>query len=133
MRKILMATALVAAAVTGVAMAQSGREVSIVEPKDGATVSSPFTVKFDVKGMKVGPAGDAQPGVGHHHLLINGEPVAKGEEIPFTRRHLHLNQGQTEAQVNLQPGTYKLTAQFGDGSHKSLGPGFSHTITVTVR
>jgi hypothetical protein len=133
MHKVFIAAALSLAALAGSVNAQGTRSVSIIEPKDGATVSSPFTVKFDVRGMKVAPAGEPQPGVGHHHLLINGEPVAKGEEILFTRRNLHFNQGQTEAQVNLPPGNYKLTAQFGDGSHKSMGPEYSHTISVTVR
>jgi hypothetical protein len=114
----------------GSATAQS---VRIVEPKDGATVSSPFTVKLDVKGMKVAPAGEVTAGVGHHHVLINQDMIAKGEEIPFTRRHVHLNKGQAETAVTLPAGTYKLTALFGDGAHKSLGPEFSHTITVTVK
>jgi hypothetical protein len=122
-----------AASMAAAASAQSARQIAITDPKDGATLASPFTVRLDAKGVKVAPAGDVQPGVGHHHLLVNGEPLSKGEEIPFTRRHLHLNQGQTDVQVNLQPGTYKLTAQFGDGAHKSLGPEFSHTITVTVK
>ncbi len=109
------------------------RGVSISQPKDGATVSSPFTVKFEVRGMKVAPAGDETPNSGHHHLLINGDPIPKGEDIPFTRRALHLAKAQTEIEVTLQPGTYKLTAQFGDTGHKSLGPEFAQTITITVR
>jgi hypothetical protein len=114
----------------GLAQAQN---VRIVEPKDGSTVSSPFVVKLEVKGMKVGAAGATEPGVGHHHILINQEVVPKGEEIPFTRRHIHLNKGQSESSVTLPPGTYKLTALFGDGVHKSLGPDYSQTISITVK
>lgn len=117
--------------VSASAWAQSG--VSFTEPKDGATVSSPFKVGLDVKGQTTAPAGDLKPGTGHHHVLINSDGYAKGEEIPFTRRNLHLNQGQSEIQVTLAPGTYKLTAQFADGAHKSLGPEFARTITVTVK
>lgn len=113
------------------AWAQSS--VSFVEPKDGATVSSPFKVRLDVKGLTAAPAGDVKPGTGHHHVLINSDGYAKGEEIPFTRRNLHMNQGQSEIQITLVPGTYKLTAQFADGAHKSLGPEFARTITVTVK
>jgi len=127
--KILLGALLVLASVG--AWAQSN--VSFTEPRDGATVSSPFKVRLDVKGQTVAPAGDLKPGTGHHHVLINSEGYAKGEEIPFTRRNLHLNQGQSEIQVTLAPGTYKLTAQFGDGTHKSLGPEFARTITVTVQ
>ena len=126
------AAALVAGSVLPAA-AQSGKNVTIVEPKDGASVGSPFKVRLEVRGMKVAPAGDEAPGTGHHHLLINGDPLAKGEDIPFTRRFLHLSKGQTEIEVTLPAGTYKITAQFGDGGHKSLGPDFAHTINLTVR
>ena len=34
------------------------KSVSFVEPKDGATVTSPFKVVFAVKGMAVEPAGE---------------------------------------------------------------------------
>lgn len=131
-RTTLVAAALLAAGIGPVA-SQSGKNVTIVEPKDGASVGSPFKVRFEVRGMKVAPAGDEAPGTGHHHLLINGDPVAKGDEIPFTRRFLHLGKGQTEVEVALPAGSYKLTAQFGDGSHKSLGPDFAHTINITVK
>ena len=127
--KILAGALLVLASVS--AWAQSN--VSFVEPKDGATVSSPFKVRLDVKGLTAAPAGDVKPGTGHHHVLINSDGYAKGEEIPFTRRNLHMNQGQSEIQITLVPGTYKLTAQFADGAHKSLGPEFARTITVTVK
>jgi hypothetical protein len=131
-RTTLVAAALLAAGF-GPAVAQAGKNLTIVEPKDGASVGSPFKVRFEVRGMKLAPAGDEAPGTGHHHLLINGDALAKGEEIPFTRRFLHLSKGQSEVEVTLPAGTYKLTAQFGDGSHKSLGPDFAHTITVTVK
>lgn len=113
--------------------AANAQNVRIVEPKDGGTVDGTFVVKLEVKGMKVGVAGADETGVGHHHILINHDVVAKGEEIPFTRRHIHLNKGQTESSVTLQPGAYKLTALFGNGLHKSLGPDFSHTINITVK
>ena len=107
--------------------------LSIVEPKDNAVVASPFAVRFQVQGMKVEPAGTVVQGAGHHHLLVNMEPIPKGEEIPFTKRHLHFGQGQTDARVNLPPGVYKLTAQFADGEHKSYGSEYSHAITLTVK
>ncbi len=33
--------------------------------------TSPFTVKFGVKGMEIAPAGTDEPNSGHHHLLID--------------------------------------------------------------
>jgi hypothetical protein len=40
---------------------------------------------------------------------------------------------QTEAEIKLLPGTYKLTLQFTDRDHKSYGPPMAKSITVTVR
>jgi hypothetical protein len=116
----------------GAALAQA-QSVNFVEPKDGATVGTTFTVKLSVTGLKVAPAGDKTPNTGHHHILVNQDAIEAGEEIPFTRRHIHLSKGQTEIEITLQPGSYKLTAQFGDGDHKSLGPKLSRTISITVK
>jgi hypothetical protein len=109
------------------------QSVSLLMPADNATVTSPFMVKFGVKGMTVQPAGDIVANTGHHHLLINLDSMAVGESIPFTEKHMHFGKGQTEAEVKLAPGTYKLTAQFANGAHQSYGKAMSHTITVTVK
>jgi len=128
MKKILAALAMALAA--GAAAAQS---VDFTEPKDGAVVSSPFKVKFAVTGMDVKPAGTMDSNTGHHHLIINGDSMKVGESVPFDETHLHFGKGQTETEVKLPPGTYKLTMQFANGAHQSYGPGLSKTITVTVK
>ena len=107
--------------------------VYFLEPANGATVTSPFMVKFGVKGMEVQAAGDQVANVGHHHLLINLESKPKGEIIPFDDVHIHFGKGQTEAMVKLAPGTYKITMQFADGYHLSYGKDMSATMTVTVK
>jgi hypothetical protein len=107
--------------------------VYFMEPANGATVTSPFMVKFGVKGMDVKPAGDQVANVGHHHLLINLESKPKGEIIPFDDAHIHFGKGQTETMVTLKPGTYKITMQFADGYHLSYGKDMSATMTVTVK
>lgn len=112
------------------AFAQS---VSFVEPADGATVSSPFKVKFAIKGMDVKPAGEMTAKTGHHHLLINMGPVKAGEMIPMDEKHLHFGKGQTETDVTLPPGQYTLTMQFANGAHQSYGPELSKSIQVTVK
>ena len=110
-----------------------GTSVSILEPADGATVSSPVKVRFGVQGMTVAPAGTTTAETGHHHLLIDLAAVPAGQVVPATPRHLHFGKGQTEAEVTLPPGTYKLTAQFANGYHESYGPAMSQTITITVK
>jgi len=128
MKKILAGIAI--ALVAGAAAAQS---VDFTEPKDGAVVSSPFKVKFAVTGMEVKPAGTMDNNTGHHHLIINGDSMKVGESVPFDETHLHFGKGQTETEVKLPPGTYKLTMQFANGAHQSYGPGLSKSITVTVK
>ena len=114
-------------------MTEPAQAVMLLEPADGATVSSPFKVRFGIKGMTVAEAGDILPNSGHHHLLINQAPIAKGESVPFSDQHLHFGKGQTEAEVKLAPGVYRLTAQFANGAHQSYGAPMSRTITVTVK
>ena len=106
--------------------------VSFIEPADGARLGRTFAVKFAVTGMLVQPAGQLSAASGHHHLIIDGGPVATGEMVPFDERHVHFGNGQTEARVMLAPGTHRLTLQFSDGAHQSYGPELSNTITVTV-
>ena len=107
--------------------------VSLLEPADGATVSSPFKVRFGVQGLTVEPAGDVKANSGHHHLLINLDALPAGESVPFSDRHLHFGKGQTEAEVTLPPGSYQLTAQFANGAHQSYGKALSQTIRITVQ
>lgn len=114
-------------------MSEPAQSVSLIEPVNGATVSSPFKLRFGVKGMVVAPAGDIVPNSGHHHLVINGEAVPAGQSVPFTERSLHFGKGQTETELSLPPGSYSLTAQFANGAHQSYGKPMSQTIAVIVR
>jgi hypothetical protein len=107
--------------------------VFFVEPQDGATVTSPVKVKFGVFGMELKPAGDEAPNSGHHHVLVNLDAMPVGATVPFDDTHIHFGKAQTEAEIKLPPGTYKLTLQYADKDHKSYGPDMSKTITVTVK
>jgi Domain of unknown function (DUF4399) len=129
---LLAATALLA---VGCAIAPSApdKRVFFVEPANGAVVTSPFKVKFGVAGMEVKPAGDETPNSGHHHVLVNMESMPAGQTIPFSDTHIHFGKGQTEAELKLAPGVYKLTMQFANKDHNSYGKDMAQTITVTVK
>ena len=103
------------------------------EPLDKAEVTSPVSVKFGLEGMHIAPLRDKTPGTGHHHLIIDGGPVPKGELIDVDETHIHYGTGLTSARIDLPPGPHKLTLQFGNGRHESYGPDMSSTITVTVK
>lgn len=130
------ATATICLALTllvGCATPAPSQSVSLLEPADGATVSSPFKVRFGVKGMAVAPAGEIVASSGHNHLLINRTPVAAGQSVPFDDQHRHFGAGQTETTLTLPPGQYTLTSQFANGAHQSYGQAMSATIRVTVK
>ena len=129
----LLATPLLLPGCTLMNPAAPAQAVSLLEPVNGATLSSPFKVRFGIRGMAVAPAGDIVANSGHHHLVINGGAVPAGESVPFTERYQHFGKGQTETEVTLPPGVYQLTAQFANGAHQSYGQAMSQTITVTVK
>lgn len=112
------------------AFAQS--KVSFLKPKDGEIVNSTFEVEFRVDGMKVEKAGATKPNSGHHHLIIDGKPIPKGDIVPKDANHLHFGDGQTQTSVTLPAGQHILTMQFADGAHKSYGPEFSTSISINV-
>ena len=109
------------------------QNVRILEPLNNAVVGTTFKVLFGVAGMAVEPAGDVVANSGHNHLLIDMDSIPSGESIPFTPKHMHFGKGQKEADIKLEPGTYKITAQFANGAHQSYGKDMSQTITITVK
>ncbi|HEU4653796.1 MAG TPA: DUF4399 domain-containing protein [Steroidobacteraceae bacterium] len=128
-------------AITGLATAQikrtpspPGAEVYFITPKDGATVSSPVTVKFGLKGMGVAPAGTAMENTGHHHLIIDSDLPPLDAPVPADANHVHFGKGQTETTVELKPGKHTLQLLLGDQSHVPHDPAVvSKKITITVK
>lgn len=114
-------------------IASPGATVFIFSPEDGATVSSPVSVKFGISGMTISPAGEHVPNSGHHHLLIDTELARPDQPIPADPQHLHYGKGQTEANVELEPGRHTLQLVLGDGNHVPHQPPIvSKVVTITV-
>ena len=112
----------------------AGAKVFIIEPKDGAAVSSPVTVKFGIEGMEVAPAGTEKANSGHHHLIINQTLADTKSAIPADANHVHFGKGQTEATVELKPGEHTLQLVLGDHNHVPHNPPVvSPTIKITVK
>ena len=113
--------------------AAPGATVFIFSPENGATVGSPVTVKFGISGVGIAPAGQHTPNSGHHHLLIDTELANPDQPIPADAQHLHYGKGQTEAAVELEPGTHTLQLVLGDGNHIPHQPPIvSKVVTITV-
>jgi 3-oxoacyl-ACP reductase-like protein len=126
------ATSATPAASPSVASTPGAAAVSFGNLKDGDTVKSPVKVVMVVEGMEVKPAGEDVPNSGHHHIIIDGEPVPKGQPVPADDTHIHFGKGQTETELTLEPGEHTLTLQFANYAHQSYGPDLSNTIKVTV-
>ena len=114
--------------------APPGVELYFISPQDGATLASPFTVRFGLKGMGIAPAGIAMDSTGHHHLLIDTELPPLDRPVPADVQHIHFGKGQTEALVTLEPGPHRLQLLLGDHLHLPHEPPVvSKVITITVR
>jgi hypothetical protein len=136
-----LAVAAIAVVATAAVYAQertpspTGAEVYIVSPKDGATVKSPVTVVFGLKGMGIAPAGVKFENTGHHHLLIDtAVPADLSAPLPTTDQVKHFGKGQTEASIELTPGKHTLQLVLGDQNHTPHNPPVeSKKITITVK
>ena len=111
-----------------------GAKVFFKNLKEGAIISSPFKVEMGVNVIKIDTAGPVVAGYGHHHLFINAEDsLVAGKMVPTDSSHIHFGKGQTEYELKLTPGKYKLTLQFADGLHRSYGEKLSSTVNVVVK
>ena len=48
--------------------------------------------------------------------------------VPFDDNHMHFGKGQTQTELSLPAGKYKLTMQFANGAHQSYGTKLSKSI-----
>jgi hypothetical protein len=142
MTKKLLFTGLALFLLAGVAVAQlpkqksaEGTTVYFIAPTNGATVSSPFTVRFGLKGMGIAPAGINHPNTGHHHLLVDVAELPNFDAaLPATDNIRHFGAGQTEAELKLPPGQHTLQLVFADYLHIPHDkPIVSEKITITVK
>jgi hypothetical protein len=110
-------------------------ELYIISPQDGASVSSPVTVVFGLKGMGVAPAGIFKENTGHHHLLIDVEKLPELKSpIPNDEQHQHFGGGQTQVTIDLKPGKHSLQLLLGDLVHIPHSPPLiSKKIHITVK
>ena len=118
------------------APAAGARRVLFAEPKDGATVKSPVTLRYSIEGYQLGavPAGEvttARAGLGHHHVAVDADCLPVGTVIPKATPWVHHGDGATEMQMQLPPGKHKLTLQLGDDLHTTMTD-LCTSITVNV-
>ena len=112
--------------------APPGAQVYFISPLNGEKVQSPFTVRFGLKNMGIAPAGTNIKNTGHHHLSIDGSYRPNLNE-PMGKEVIHLDNGETEIDLFLPPGTHTLQILFGDSLHRPHDPPImSEQITIEV-
>jgi len=94
--------------------------LEIVQPVDGAVVQGSFDLRVDVRNVELSAVGRVRDGKVHVHVATNGACLAAGELIPHSAEYLHASNGEPQLRVDLEPGTYELCAQLGDGFHVAM-------------
>jgi len=113
--------ALVATACAGGASAASGDgtpTLKIVSPKDGATVSEPFTLKVQSSV----PLGDPSTGEHHVHLCFDGASCNSEYSLVY---------GNNFVVKNLTPGRHTIEASLRNADHSDTGVHTSIVVTVS--
>lgn len=135
----LMGLVLSAALVTAIAQmprtpAPEGAEAYFQTPLDGDVVTAPFIVRFGLRGVGIAPAGVELPNTGHHHLLVDLTEMPSFDlPLPATDTVIHFGLGQTETELDLEPGEHTLQLVLGDHLHTPHDPPvMSEVITILV-
>jgi hypothetical protein len=98
--------------------------VSILSPKDGASVSAPFRIVFHASGLNVSNVAIAEESVGHFRLRLNlqGSPE---QVIAFTN-------GYTEAWLQPPEGKYEAKLEFVNNKNLDKVMASSSAVVFTV-
>ena len=121
------------------AMAMKAKvKVMFLEPKNGATVTSPVHMKFGSTGTTISPVppGDlkeTRPGMTHYHVGIDQDCLPAGKNIvKGTPSWVHFGDGKDVFDSQLTPGKHKLALQLGDDLHNTIA-GACQVINITVK
>ena len=127
------------------AAAESSPRAFFVEPQDGATVASPVHAEFGSEGYEIAPVPAAnvlgysdlqdnmapRPGVGHYHVGVDMVCPPNDGLMRQSDSWLHFGEGETSADMHVEPGAHTLTLQVGNDDHRALEGGCT-TISITV-
>jgi hypothetical protein len=100
----------------------TAKTATITAPLDSTTVGRPVVVKMAAANLV---------GSDHLHLMIDVPCVAPGHGVKRDNQHLHLGRGETEAVLDLAPGTHTLCLEAGNGGH--VAEGLPDRVTIAVR
>jgi hypothetical protein len=143
MRHLALAASMAAAAVLPVQASPAHAWISAPLPstpaetyfsnlKDGASIETPFVLKFGLARYGLAPITKPVPHAGHHHLLVDRDlPLNFAQPLPFNAQYMHFGKGQMETVLDFAPGKYKLRLLLADDKHIPFFI-YSKPLTVTV-
>lgn len=102
------------------ALPRGEAEAYFTNLKSGASIETPFVLKFGLSGgWGLAPIAKPMGGKsGHHHLLVNRDlPLDFKAALPFNEQYIHFGKGQMETVLTLAPGTYTLRMLLADDKH----------------
>ncbi len=91
--------------------------IEILEPQNGAMVTSPLKIQVATDNLTLSPSGRTRDGEGHLHVLIDQECLQPGTVIPTDSETIHVGNGTGIKELELSPGHHDLCLQIGDGFH----------------
>lgn len=115
---------------------EGSASINLDAPQDGDMFSTEETITFEpvVENFLIEEAGEVTQNAGHHHLLINTDPVDTGIVIPSDDQHLHFGDGTKMPEVDaseLGTGDHEVIIQVANGAHEAY-PLATEPITITI-
>ncbi len=110
--------------------AKSTGTVAFGAPANGAAVAGGVGVSMTAQGINIEKAGSVRDGAGHFHVIAGTQCVTPGTAIVSDADHIHVDDGQSNATIYLEPGAHRLCLQVGDGAHFALDA--TDTVTIDV-
>ena len=109
------------------------KEAYFTNLQDGASIDTPFVLKFGLSGVGLAPIVKPVAKTGHHHLLVNRDlPLDFDKPLPFNDQYIHFGKGQMETVLTFAPGRYTLRLVLADDKHIPTFV-YSKPITITVK
>jgi len=131
LKLLLIALTVLISSMGSLALAKE-RKVTIIEPANGAKLTSPVKVCMKIEGLVVEPASNGVfEGRGHHHILFNSLPADLSQ--PIGKEEIHLGDGSTCREFKLPPGRHVIIAVFAYGNHVPYDPPVTDKIMITVK
>lgn len=103
--------------------------ITIVSPADGATVEPTFDIEIEVENINLAPKGRTADGEAHFHVLVDRDCLEPGLVIE-DEEAVHVGNGLSKVELELNPGSHELCVQLGDGFHVAVA--VTDTINVVV-